>query len=198
MCLNQYWLHQLWWGSGIQHTQVWRFGEAAVSLQKITRNTRSSLVSFSVRSHTKDDQWRRQGKPLSQHLQWRAASAKPKEDQQKVVRQTNAKASSMVCWVTLIPFPNITSSSRQLPENHHISFLSKISSHKKDSFQKNITWHNWVSKEIRNFQLNYPTLKQIFSQSILCPLPQPRQTSVCLLFLWIHWLETFYMTGFMW
>ena len=27
-----------------------------------------------------------------------------------------------------------------------------------DSFQKNITWHNWVSKETRNFHFVYPHL----------------------------------------
>jgi hypothetical protein len=70
---------------------------------------------------------------------------------------------SAVCWVVFTPFLNITCPlkcplqqnipcpfARQLPEKHHVSVLSKTSSHKTVSW-KHIAWHNWVSKRNQKF-----------------------------------------------
>ena len=92
-------------------------------------------------------------------------------------RLTNARALSTVCWVILKFFPNIMWPlkdllqqnitcpffTRQRPERHHMSFSAKrpltcllqqnILS--EESFEKNMTSHNWVSKEITNFHFTH-------------------------------------------
>jgi hypothetical protein len=61
---------------------------------------------------------------MQECLPGRPASTKPKEDQQRVAKQTNAKALSTVCWVTLIPLytkPHM-SSQTSAPARYHMTF----------------------------------------------------------------------------
>ena len=58
----------------------------------------------------------------------KSGPAKMSEDQESIAMLTSAKVLFTVYWVLLLLYPNIPCLS-----------------------QENITWHNWVSKETRNF-----------------------------------------------
>jgi hypothetical protein len=117
-------------------------------------------------SHNKQ---RNQGKPMSEYHQWRPVSAKPK---QIPARWTNARASSAVCWVILILFPNITCSLKcpfqqnitcsltgQLLENHHVSVLNKTSSHLSDSTKH--PCHKTASRKTSHDTTEFPMKPEI-------------------------------------
>lgn len=58
--------------------------------------------------------------------QWRPPLAKPNKGQQRVARHTNATASSMVCWVILIPFPKTMCSLKCQSKTSYAPFPSSF------------------------------------------------------------------------
>ena len=106
--------------------------------------------NFLYKVMTNNDQWRRDGKPhhISKN-QWRTAKSG------KVMPECHP-----VKRVIFVPFPDITCPLQcPLQQNTTCLFSAEqfpmcqlqqnILSH--NSLQKSITWHNWVSKETRNF-----------------------------------------------
>ena len=92
---------------------------------------------------TNDDQWRRQGEPMPQHHQWRPMLAKSKsnQDEQRVASWTTyyhpLSLGLYLYSFQTAPVLSSTNSSKNvtcpffwlLPEKHHMSVLSKTSSH---------------------------------------------------------------------
>ena len=123
--------------------------QGSTDFTKVSRNTknttRSSLVHFTQGSYGKQRSERKAKQTNAITLSVKISIIKA---QWRPARQTNARVSSTVCWIVLTLFPNITcplkhllqknitcAFSRQLSEKHHMSVLSKASSHKTASIK---------------------------------------------------------------
>jgi hypothetical protein len=73
--------------------------------------------------------------------------------QQRVARWTNVTVLSTVCWVISISFPNIMCSQtlHVCVQQNIFPYVCFYKTSSQKSFQKNVTWHNWVSEETRHF-----------------------------------------------
>ena len=113
-----------------------------------------------------------------------SASAMPSEDQQRVVRQPDARALLTVCWVILRVFPNITCPLKhllqqnitcpfngQLLEKHGVSILRKISS--------------CVSASAKHSHLGLPSNTSVALENIT----QNKISMVCKNFLFLECLQ---------
>ena len=90
---------------------------------------------------TSKDQCREQGEPVQECLQERLASAEPNNDKQRLQgKECKSAVHSLLAYISTLSKYHVSSQAsapakhcpfiRQLPEKHHMSVLSKTSSHK--------------------------------------------------------------------